>query len=95
METLEGVLELGSYADQLLAHPQFQYLSAHFEQALVSEMLATSPQESKRREYIYSKIQAHREFLTHLVEFIKARNEALAPPPEEEADLLDPNGLTS
>lgn len=89
----EDVLELGGYADHLLADPTFQYLSAGFEQGLVAELLATKPLEADRREYIYTKIAAHREFLTHLVEYVKAKNEALKPIEDNEAPLLDPNGF--
>lgn len=84
-------VELGHYADAVLADPTFQYLSASFEQSLVAELLATQPPESQRREYVYTKIQAHREFLTHLVEYVKLKNEAIKPV-EVEQPILDPNG---
>lgn len=90
--TLDEIIGYGSFADTLLADSTFQILSASFEQALVAELLATKPLESDKREYIYGKVNAHREFLTHLAEFIKAKNEALKPIEDEER-LLDPNGF--
>lgn len=88
----DELLQLGHYCDVLIADPSFQQLSASFEGGLVSDMLATKPDQTKLREHIYAKVCAHREFITFLVELIKLKNEALKPI-EPEEDNLDPNGF--
>jgi hypothetical protein len=93
MDNLEAIVELGSYSENLLIDPNFQFISAYFEQQAVQEILSTQPQETKKREYLYAKVQAHREFLTQLAEFVKEKNKALEPQiDQEDFDLpVDPN----
>lgn len=82
----DTVITVGDYSETLLNDPSFQFIVATFEGQLVQEMLATKPHESKLREYVYAKIQAHREFISSLASFVKERDEARKPPPDQSED---------
>lgn len=86
-ETLESV---GSYSEQLLTDPTFQFISAFFEQTAAAELLATKPHETKLRESIYARVAAHREFLSTLHSFVKQKDEVLAKKaPTDHLDEID------
>lgn len=78
----DTLVALGNYCEGLIQDPSFQFVSAFFEQQLVAELLASKPHETKAREFIYSKISAHREFLSSLADFVKERDEAQQPQPD-------------
>lgn len=82
----ETTVAVGDYCETLLSEPLFQFVAAYFEQQLVGELLATKPPEMKAREYVYAKIQAHREFLSALANFVKEKDEARTPKPDHSDD---------
>jgi hypothetical protein len=71
------------FCQELLQNPTFQTVSALFENAAVSEFLATQPHETKAREFVYQKVLAHREFIASLANYIEAMREATAPDQSE------------
>lgn len=90
MDDIEAILNVGSYCEQVLQNPTFQFLSARFEQQFADEWAASEPHENKKRDAAYFSIKAHREFLTYMATFVKAKNEALAKQdPPDHLDLID------
>lgn len=83
---VDTVLRVGSYCETLLADPTFQFLCMYFEQNAVGEMLSTQDHETKKRESIYSRIKANREFLLMMKAFIEDKNKSLEP---IETDQID------
>lgn len=83
---VDDILNVGSYCEQLLQNPTFQFISGYFEQGAVGELLATKPHETKTRESIYARVTAHREFLNLLVHFVQQKKEATEPQPDQSDD---------
>lgn len=88
---VETLVNVGSYCETLISDPTFQFLSGSFEQSAVGELLATKPHETKLRESIYARVTAHREFISHLVEYIQKKHDAEAPAPDQTEVLDDPS----
>lgn len=86
---VDTVLDMGSYCDNLITDPHFQFLSAHYEKRCIDDLLATKSHEAKAREALYSKITAHREFIETLVEWIKMKNEAVKKQNPDHTDIID------
>ncbi len=88
----ETIVGLGSYCEQLLCDPNFQFLSAYFEQNAAAELLSTKPHETKLRESIYARVTAHREFLTTMSSFVKQKTDLdqLTAPKDHLDEIDDP-----
>lgn len=85
----DTLLNIGSYCETLLQDPMFQYICSWYETQASTEMLSTKPHEIKAREYAYAKVQAHREFLSGLMDFVKQKNQALEKSQPDHLDQID------
>lgn len=82
----EQVLVAGAFSEQLLNEPDFQFLSAYYEQRLYEEFMASQPHETKRREATYNRLSAHRDFIAMLAHFAKQKQDAETPSELDEID---------
>jgi hypothetical protein len=82
-------LNVGAYCEHLLADPTFKFLSGNFEAQQVAQFLSTQPHETKLRESIYSRVQAHRDFMATIIEF--AQKKVDAEKPADQTDIDDPS----
>jgi hypothetical protein len=77
---------MGDFCKSLITNPQFQFLSALFEQTQVGEMLTTKSEDSSVREQIYARITGHREFLSTIGRIVEAHEQLVNPAPKDHSD---------
>lgn len=83
---LDDIMRLGDFCETLLTSPDFQFICAYHEQQAVGELLGTEPHETKRREAVYARILAHREFLLQLKSLVEQRDAARDPKPVDQLE---------
>lgn len=72
MLTDDQLIELGDFCAALELHPQFQVLTAIFDQQNYADFMNTHPHETKKREGLYSERQGYQSFRASMTFYVDA-----------------------
>ena len=82
------ITELGGFAEQTLCDPRFHAICDKFNEMTIAGMLATKPDEVKKREQIYATYNGYNEFLAFLQQ-LNIESRKLQEPPVDHLDDPD------
>jgi hypothetical protein len=82
--TDEELVDLGLWCENVLDSDMFSIIVQQFEQQCFGHWMHTDPEATKERDYIFSKVNALRDFIGHMRAFIDQKDKLSTPSPEEE-----------
>jgi hypothetical protein len=83
------ILEAGALCEALLSSLQFKTIVAQYEQTIASDILATKPEDAKKREELYSSLWGTRGLLEFMLLNVSAAATIKAPKPPTDDSTTD------
>jgi hypothetical protein len=83
------ILEAGALCEALLSSLQFKTIVAQYEQTIASDILATKPEDAKKREELYSSLWGTRGLLEFMLLNVNAAATIKAPKPPHDDSTTD------
>ena len=92
--TNDDVVTLGSFGELMLTNPHFNILLNEFDRTTIEAMLATKPEQQAERERLFASVNAVRDFLAFIQEFVVHKKKLLDPEPVDQWDDPSVHDLT-